>query len=578
MPPEMRSSVGLVVDARQRRNRFGRYAAEILRAEGIGDLEVVELSTLEGDRALQELRRFGVVVLTDCGTVPGLAERLGEYVEGGGRLVLLRPAVELASLAGLEPRYRARANAGLLVDSASPAFGGFPYEPLQVIGAVDVYRPLPGTTVVARTVAGDWPVEPYPAIVECAAGQGRVLSFLYDLPHTVARLRQGDPELAEVDSDGLVGVRPSDAIQWQADPRTAMIPQAEVHQALLARAVEWLCPWPLPRLWYLPGTAQSLLVLTGDVCTDRNDDWLMEEAALAERYGGTLAIYLNEQTAFSQEKAARLVERGHALSIHPFAVPFSAPHMDATLGRHLAGFRQRYGIRPRTVRHHRLQWLGWAEQAKLEQRHGLALDLNFTTARPVRNGYLFGAGRPLRFVDEAGRVIDTWQQPTQFEDDLILGDHEISLRIGTAEATALYQQLLDESVARWHSVIAVNLHPGNFMRYSGDWGRFLVSVSAASHVPIWDPERWLTFTQARDALRVARPQGDHGHWRMDVPDGSASRDLTLLVPLRFSGQPLDVPDAAPTAGSEAVVELYGWRYRAVPLQGAPVSLDAVYQS
>jgi hypothetical protein len=630
------ASVVLLVDARQRRNRFGRYAAEILLAEGLPDFEVLELTSLdlEAPQSLAQLRRYGVVVLTCCGAVPGLDELLAAYVHNGGRLILVQPPVELTPLTGLEPLYSAKSGTGVLVDSRSTTFGGFPYEPIQVIGALDLYfvpsdqEPArrdggpygqdytaataaaaeitgvgstgsagsaggtpeqksdgrrDGVTVLARVVDGDWPVERYPAIVERVQGQGRVLSFLYDLPYTVARLRQGDPALAGNDTDGLIGIRPSDAIQWQIDPRAAHMPQAEIHQALFARAVETLCPWPLPRLWYLPGEAQSLLVLTGDLCNDRNDDWLMQEAALAEQHGGALSFYLNEATHFAPQLAAQLAEHGHTLSIHPFAMPFSAPHMDTTLGRHLSKFGEQYGVRPRTVRHHRLQWLGWAEQARLEARHGFEMDLNFTTARPVRNGYLFGAGRPIRFVDEDGSLIPVWQQPTQFEDDLILGDHEISLRVETPEACAMYDSLLDDAVRFWHSVIAVNLHPGNYMRYSGDWGRHLVARTASLGVPIWNSERWLSFTAARAALCVTRPvAGDGaGRWQLTVPAGaSAGADVTLLVPGRFGGGELrGIAEA--NAGEGARVgesfEIYGRRYWGVALRSEARRVEVVFE-
>jgi DNA-binding transcriptional LysR family regulator len=43
------ASIALVVDPRQRRNRFGRYAGEILRAEGIGDVAEVALADLAGE-------------------------------------------------------------------------------------------------------------------------------------------------------------------------------------------------------------------------------------------------------------------------------------------------------------------------------------------------------------------------------------------------------------------------------------------------------------------------------------------------------------------------------------------------
>src|SRR5688500_5566387 len=296
----------------------------------------------------------------------------------------------------------------------------------------------------------------------------------------------------------------------------AHVPQAEVHQALLARAVEWLSPVPLPRLWHLPGQARSLLVLTGDLCSNRPDQWLLDEGALATKHNATLILYLHVGTELERETVTRLIEAGHSLSIHPYAIPFSVPHMDLTLERHLAVFAERFGRygapQPRTVRHHRLQWLGWAEQAKLEAKHGFAMDLNFTTARPVRNGYLFGAGRPLRFVDDTGDVLDCWQQPTQFEYDLILGDHEISLRIDTAEANDLYDRLLDDSLARWHSVLCINLHPGNYARYSKNWGDHVVSSTARKGVPVISAQRWLRFVQARDTMRLAPPRRHGAGW------------------------------------------------------------------
>ncbi|HEU5317838.1 MAG TPA: hypothetical protein VFX49_17130, partial [Chloroflexota bacterium] len=547
-------TVGLILDSRQRRARFGRYAAELLRAEGLAHAHLFELASVTA----QDLSRCAVVVVTSCGAVDGTVALLASFVAAGGRLILLRPALELAPLLGLDPLWRASIDSRLLVDSRSHPFGDFPYVPLQLLAPLDLYRVVdPSVTVHARAASLPWGVESDPCIVERAVGNGRVLAFLYDLPQTIALLRQGDPALSEVDSDGLVGIRPNDSQQWQIDPALGMVPQADVHQALLARAVEHLAPFPMPRLWHLPGHATSLLVLTGDLCANRPDEWLLDEAAFVEKHGGTMSFYLHVGAEFDPSTIARLREGGHTLSIHPFAQPFSVPHMDVTLGSHLETFAQRFGDPPpHTVRHHRLQWLGWAEQAKLQHKHGLRLDLNFTTARPLRNGYLFGSGRPLRFVDDSGKIVDCWQHPTQFEDDLILGDHEISLRVGTAEANALYDTVLDESLARWHSALAVNAHPGNFARYAREWEQHLIRTTAAKGVPIWNPERWLEFVDARDAVTLPVPTGGDGGWRFDasLPTGA---DLTLLSPERHGGARLADDRDTPA------FEIHGWRYVAL---------------
>jgi hypothetical protein len=558
-------SIALLVDGRQRRNRFGRYVGEILVAEGLGDVDEVELAGLTGE----ELGQYGVGVLTACGATPGLEALLAAYVAGGGRLAVLRPDAALARLVGLRPLHRVAQGAGLLLDTASGPGIGFPYEPLQIVGPVDLWR-LEAAEALARVVAGPWGVEQHPAMVGRTLGQGRIVAFLYDVGHTVARLRQGDPELAESDTDGLPGVRPSDALVHQIAPENGLIPQAEVHQALLARTLEWLCPWPLPRLWYLPGDAQAILLFSGDGCGRPPDAAYLDEAALLERHGGTLSYYLVHDTLLTPGAAERLRSAGHELSIHPFAQPFSGPTMAATLAKHLCSFGERFGGAPRTVRHHCLQWVGWAEQAHLECAAGLHLDLNCVTTRPVRNGYLFGAGRPLRFVDEQGRLVDTWQQPTQFEDDLVLGTHEISLRIGTAEASALYDALLDEAVFRWHTAIAVNLHPANFIRYSGDWARHIIAGTARRGVPMWSGERWLGFTMDRTRVRSERPVPTGRGWHIRVDTATPSRELMVLVPERFGDRTLREPADSPT------VDLYGRRYRGIPLHGAPLAADLVY--
>jgi hypothetical protein len=574
-----RSSRGIALlrDSRQWRARFAPYLGEILTAEGLGQCDELELSEL----TIRRLRQYGVTIVPECGPTQELLDVLGPYVDGGGQVIVFRPGGALLELAGLRSLSRVRRGAHLLLETGRGPYAGFPYEPLQIPGPVDLCQ-VDQATVVARVVSGTWPVEPYPAVTVRALGAGRIVAFCYDLARAVARLRQGDPELAESDTDSFSGTRPSDSIIDQMAPELGHVPQAEVHQALLARTVEWLASWPQPRLWYLPGEARSLLVLSGDGCARPPEEAYLSEAALVEQAGGHLTYYLTEDTALSPPAAAALRARGHELSIHPFAQPFSMPSMEATLASHLRSFGQQFGIRPRTVRHHCLQWLGWAEQAKLQHTFGLDMDLNFVTTRPVRNGYLFGAGRPLRFVDEAGALIDAWQQPTQFEDDIILGQHEISLRVDTAMAAGLYDALLDDAIHRWHSVIAVNLHPANYVRFSGEWGRHLVASTASKGVPIWNAERWLAFTADRARLRLLGPapldaaqdakgRGLPGQrWHVGVDGATHARDIVLLLPLTFRDARLQEPADGPD------YRIHGWRYRGLPLDSGALRATVRY--
>jgi hypothetical protein len=107
----------------------------------------------------------------------------------------------------------------------------------------------------------------FPALCLSKVEQGEAILLAYDLPHTVARLRQGNPANADLCLAGLVGIyRPSDLFVGQLDPDQAHLPQADLHAALLARLIETLAP--RPRLWYYPHADQrSTMIMTSD------DDW-----------------------------------------------------------------------------------------------------------------------------------------------------------------------------------------------------------------------------------------------------------------------------------------------------------------
>ena len=122
--------------------------------------------------------RAGVVVVAACGAVDRLAETLTTYVENGGRLILIRPPSELAPVAGIDPLWRATVDARLLVSTSSAPFGGFPYDPIQLLVPLDLYRSAADTIVHARSVGAPWSLDAHPIVVERALGQGRVLSIL----------------------------------------------------------------------------------------------------------------------------------------------------------------------------------------------------------------------------------------------------------------------------------------------------------------------------------------------------------------------------------------------------------------
>ena len=291
-----------------------------------------------------------------------------------------------------------------------------------------------------------------------------------------------------------------------------------------------------------------------------------------------MTFYLHERASLDPRTTAGLRQRGHSLSIHPFAEPFSAPTMDETLGRHLAAFEARFGGRPRTVRHHRLQWLGWAEQAGLEHRHGLADGPQLHHGPPVAQRVPLRRRAPAPFVAETARCS----------------------RCGSSRPTSRTTCSWAITRSRWASTpgkpapstttccdgaLAALAHrpggeraPRQLRRLQRGLGPSPRGADGGAGVPIWDAERWLRFTQARAAVCPRRPlplpgggpAGAGPGWRIDVPRGTDEAGLMLLLPLRFAGQEL----RAPADGPE--LDLFGWRYRGVALRGAPAVFDALY--
>jgi hypothetical protein len=117
-------------------------------------------------------------------------------------------------------------------------------------------------------------------------------------------------------------------------------------------------------------------------------------------------------------------------------------------------------------------------------------------------------------------------------------------------------------------VIAVNLHPGNFARYSRSWGQHLISSTAHKHVPIYNAEQLLSFVEFRDAVRLSPPTPDGTRWKLGLSE-ALTDDLTLLLPERFGDTALTSLPHGP------VFEIHGKRYRGAPVRGT-VTLDVEY--
>ncbi len=513
--------------------RFGAYLAEILRSEGLVDLERIDLDALPPEGLAEALDRFDSIVVSRCPLWRSEIDLLLARAEAGAGLVLVRPSRLLARALGLRPLDR-QAPAGLLVPAAdAPAELGLGAEPTQLPVPVERFEPdgWAGATTLAAA-AGDGPEAP--ALIRGPYGTGSVAVITYDLAEAVARLRQGDPGRIGTRANGVLPYRQMDLTADGIDRDRWHLPQADRHGELLAGLVTAVTPTPVPRWWYYPEPETTSVVIQ-----DSDDDWSTREQfeailAAAEEQDVRLTFYLmlgERETVLDADDVRRLRERGHSFGIHHDGVAGwdDAEDPELTLQRivrsDIETFRGRFGSTPLVNRNHCLIWQGWAELSRLYAELGVRMELNAQGTGECWTGYQFGSARPLRHVDLDGTVIDVFQQPTQVFDDLSMIDRLGGQPVTEAQAVADHlRRCRDETF----EPLSMQSHPVSFAGYSAAFFTAVWAHARELGLPIWSAEDWTLETLARDrsTLETVRP----GAWTA-LAYGGPAEARTLLLPI-----------------------------------------------
>ena len=534
----------VLVKGEQKENAFGRYCSELLRAEGLNWHCVEQFERQE----VAYLARFRLVVLTRCFLRQSELETLLEYVRGGGNLVVFRPCLRLAQALGLEPTQSAQKGGYLRIQGDGPVGHGLCTESVQVHGLAEHWRLPTGSALQAAARLGERRDGPFdhPALAIGGLGQGRIAIFAYDLPAAVAAIRQGDPRRANTLSAGLDGIyRPSELFVGHLDADCALIPQADVHTALLAKVVEWLVGAPMPRLWYYPKPDQSsVLIMTSD------DDWSQVEEfeqliAATEKRGGRITFYMVPGSHVPRLLADEWAARGHAISVHPdFEAIRGRPEalqqhgldeqflferemLTASIHQH----QRRFGAPVRTIRHHAARWKGYVDAARILEELGVGMDFNYVSIWPFSATYMIGSGRPVKFVDEEGTIIDVFQQSTLYSEDVILAPFIFSLKWPVERALERARLMLDEAVTRYYTPVGLNSHPVSFASYSAPFVEGLFDMARERAMPIITGEEWLDFTRARQRAEFLAVEAADSTLRFVLAVEGGCPELSVMVPL-----------------------------------------------
>ena len=569
----------LVITDQGAENPFGAYLGEILRAEGVNGFHIADLSTLKPGL----LEKYEIVVLAETLLNDAQAEVFEGYVTRGGRLVGMKPADRLGAVFGLLRSAGALSEGYLKTESSHPASGGINPATLQFHGSANLYR-LAGAEVIAWLYKDRDTASGQPAISMNRFGEGLAVAFAFDLAKSIAYMRQGNPERINQDVDGLNGVRTVDMFVDWIDLDRIQIPQADEQQRLFVNVLMQLSRQPLPRLWYFPEDKKSVLITTGD--SHMNPAPFIEDVLTrVEKRGGHMTVYYAPQIVSDVGRAARWSRfwltdhisfvsnllgeefgsptpfmvagwraRGHEFTLHPY--------VDTGLDEWMLYWKEftgrGYGPVSQTVRTHRILWTGWMETARVQATYGMRMNFDYYHVGPSMqkkngewvNGHLTGSGRPMKFIDEQGRIIDMYQQLTQLTDE-----HLIPMdvpgwggwpKLTAQEAVGVGKYLLDRSVTHGdYCAIGGQFHIDPF-QLGGDpaekGGIFLegtLDYARQLGVPIMSAQEWLAFTDLRHEANFTEMVWDSTASTLTfhlLSPNQSDATLTVLLPARHAGK------------------------------------------
>jgi hypothetical protein len=534
-------------------NPFGHYIGEILRAEGFNTYDTLHL----GSVTLNDLTQHNIVILTETLLTGAQATLFTSYVSGGGRLLAFRPDAQIAPLFGITPVGTNQTNGYLKIRNTHPAWGsGLTTATLQIHGAVSRYT-VSGASTVATLYSNANTATSNPAIVTASYGTGQTAAFAYDLVKNIIYTRQGNPNNANIDTDGDTVLRTIDLFQANGggspwiDRDKIPIPQADEQMRLLSHLIQDLTAdlIPLPRLWYFPNNAMTMLILTGDAHANPTQ-YYQDEIDSISAHGGRITFYISQAGDPTSAQMESWHAQGYEFGIHP-----SAPLADGyTTIDDWWDLVHGTVPRSRTSRNHQVAWEGWTDAADIAVAHNIALDTNFyhwgtwiqKQDDTWPHGYITGSGQPMKFIKANGTILPLYQQLTQLVDEHLIGGLPGGFEDLTAEqAIDVSEQLIDQSLSSDYAALMTQFHLDYYgFGASQPWAEATLDYASSKGVPTWNADDWLNFTETRHDATFSNLNwsSQSGQLSFTFQSGmSTAHNLTLMLPASTSsGQLINV--------------------------------------
>jgi phosphodiesterase/alkaline phosphatase D-like protein len=518
-------------------NKFSRYYEEILKAEGLNSFTVADILTVTAAK----LASHDVVLLGELPLTTAQVTLFTDWVTAGGNLIAMRPDAKLAGLLGLSAPSGTRADAYLLVNTASGPGAGIVNQTIQYHGTADLYS-LSGATSVATLYANATTVTSNPAVTLRSVGTagGQAAAFTYDLARSVVYTRQGNPAWVGQERDGIAPVRSDDLFfggaqaDW-VDLDKVAIPQADEQQRLLANLILSMNSdrKPLPRFWYLPNGKRAAVVMTGDDHASGGTAGRFDHHKAISPPGCVVAnwecirstSYIYPGSPLTNAQAAAYTADGFEVSIHitTGCANYTAGSLASNYAGQIAEFRADYSSipSPRTHRLHCLVWSDWASQAQVELSNGIRLDTNYYYYPPSwagnQPGLMTGSGMPMRFAGLDGSTIDVYQAATQMTDES-----------GQSYPSTI-NALLDKAVGPegYYGAFVANMHTDDVPSAGSD---AIVAAAQARGVPVVSAQQMLTWLDGRNGSAFGAVAWSGNDLTFTVTTAAGANGLQAMIP------------------------------------------------
>jgi hypothetical protein len=470
------------------------------------------------------------------------AEPIIDYARAGGTAICFAPEGALAEAAGLQPRGEKALPAFLRMTAYMPA--GLAGELLPIVGRAIDYARSDEAAVLGYLSYPDNPDGDSAGITSTQVGKGRIITFAFDLPRCVRLLRQGDPALAEQIPPGDTCVRQSHLACRLPAHDAGWVPFADLLALLLADLLRGALPAPVPLVSHLPGNAPAILLYSGDEDGATPEENL-EELEWLTAQGARMDLYMVPDTSATPPEVLPRYLAHHDVGPHPNLRPLDGYPMTERLAdfdRQLRFFTDKYGVRPKCLRNHGVAWAGYTEIVEVMERHGIRMDVNYTSGQYRRGRQFapyagFGAAMPVRFCRADGRLHEVFQLHTQIMDDVWFApDADVykrstySYRFGAEAFDAIIARIFDDMVRRLHTPLTACIHPSNWASFSREQGQALVRHAKERDVPIWSVTQWCNFWEARDGWSIDDLSWSDGTLSFILTGGEPHEALRVALP------------------------------------------------